>query len=116
MQTLGLDEEPTNTPVDPPTPYAGFWKRQFQPETTRSQKTFDWMFGVVLPVTCFFFDPIVFKTHSFGSALLGPYKPFAYLFTFVSIMAMVGWLLGIKGLRNFSAALGSLFAVGGLMA
>src|SRR5215467_10779528 len=37
----------------------GFWKRQFQQEATKAQKRFDWMFGVVMPAVCFYFDPIV---------------------------------------------------------
>src|SRR5215831_8054578 len=55
MQRLDLSDEPEKEQKK------GFWKRQFQQEPTRRQKQWDWTFGVVMPVICFFFDPIVFK-------------------------------------------------------
>jgi hypothetical protein len=74
-------------------PKIGFWRRQFQTEATKSQKKFDWAFGVILPVICFVFDPVVFKGGGFGVAFLGAFKPFAYLLSFVSVMAMSAWLI-----------------------
>jgi hypothetical protein len=104
MQQLGLNEE-ADLKVE-----KGFWRRQFQPDATKSQKRFDWIFGVVLPVVCFFFDPIVFKT---SGALLGTYKPFAYILSFVSVMAMMAWLIWGAKLKWLSGALAGLFLVGG---
>ena len=115
MQTLGLNEEPTETRVDPSGPYVGFWKRQFQQDATDDQKTFDWFFGIILPVACFFLDPIVFESHLGGSAFLGDYKPFAYLLSFASIMALMAWLLWGEKLRWLNAPLAGIFAVGGIV-
>lgn len=112
MQTLGLDEATPNA-IDTSAPYVGFWKRQFQQEHTLQQNIFDWAFGVVLPVTCFFFDPIVFEAKS-GGSVLGMYKPFAYLFTFASIMALMAWLLWRERLKGLSAVLLGLFVTGGI--
>lgn len=90
----------------------GFWRRQFQLESTPKQKIFDWTFGVVLPVICFAFDPIIFKGNgSFG----GFAKPFAYLLSFTSIMAMMAWLIWGEKLKQFSGILSGLFAVGGVI-
>jgi hypothetical protein len=109
MQQLGLNEESDLEVKN------GFWRRQFQQEATKSQKRFDWIFGVVLPVACFFFDPIVFRTSGFGGAFLGTYKPFAYILSFVSIMAMMAWLIWGAKLKWLGGALAGLFFVGGIV-
>lgn len=86
-------------------PKIGFWQRQFQPQATSAQKVFDWILGVVLPVICFVFDPIVFKGNG---ALFGDLKPFAYILSFVSVLAMSAWLIWgtrLKWLNGFLAGL-----------
>jgi hypothetical protein len=108
MEKLGLDE-------DRPEPKKGFWRRQFQKDSTKKQKIFDWIFGVVLPVACVFFDPIVFKGGLGGTAFLGTYKPFAYILSFVSIMAMMAWLIWGAKLKWLNAFLAGLFFVGGIV-
>jgi hypothetical protein len=86
----------------------GFWMRQFQLEPTREQKHFDAIFGVFLPVACFFFDPLVFRD-TFDGAMLGAYKPFAYLLSYVSVLGMIGFLLLGAKLKWFGAVLSGLF-------
>lgn len=108
MQSLKLNEEKEDFPK-------GFWRRQFQTQSTKTQIKFDWIFGVVLPVICFFFDPIVFKGNGFGAAYLGTFKPFAYVLSFVSVMAMSAWLIWGGKLKWLNALLAGLFAVGGLI-
>lgn len=107
MQQLGLNEEKATVK-----PRKGFWRRQFQKEATRAQKYFDWIFGVILPVVCFVFDPLVFKG---GGALFGTYKPFAYVLSFASVMAMSAWLIWGEKLGWFNAVLAGFFAVAGLI-
>jgi hypothetical protein len=97
--------------IEKPIPEIGFWKRQFQAESTSTQKNFDWTFGVILPVICFAFDPIVFK----GESFLGIAKPFAYLLSFVSILAMMAWLIWGEKLKWLSGILAGFFAVSGLI-
>jgi hypothetical protein len=93
-----------------------FWRRQFQTEATKSQKTFDWIFGVILPTICAAADPAVFKDDLFGGgALLGQYKPFAYLLSFGAIMAMSAWLLWGKRLGGLNAFLSGLFLMGSII-
>jgi hypothetical protein len=89
-----------------------FWKRQFQAESTTKQKIFDWVFGVIMPVICCFFDPIVFKgAMSSRGAMLGEYKPFVYLLSFLSIILLMLFLLYGRKLGWFNALLVGLFTV-----
>ena len=90
----------------------GFWKRQFQRQSTKAQRKFDWLFGVILPVVCFTFDPIVFTNETY----LGDYKSFGYIFSFVSVMAMSAWLIWGAKLKGFNAILAGLFSVGSVVA
>lgn len=55
-----------------------------------SHGKFDWIFGVILPVICVAADPIVFRL---SGAMLYEYKPFAYALSFVSIMALMAFML-----------------------
>lgn len=107
LQSLNLTENQT------PQAKFSFWKRQFQMEPTGGQKLFDTVFGIVLPVACFFFDPIVFRTGGgFGGALAGGYKPFAYLLSFVSIMGLLAFKLWGEKLKWLNGLLSGLFAAG----
>jgi hypothetical protein len=68
-------------------------------------------FGVVLPVLCVGFDPIVFRSSGHGDgSLLVAFQPFVYAFIPLAIGALCVWLFG----RNFSgpvlAALAGVFA------
>jgi hypothetical protein len=107
MQSLGLAEAAE--------PRKGFWKRQFQKESTESQRRFDWIFGVVLPVICFVADPVVFKGGLADEPFLGTFKPLAYVLSFVSVMAMAAWLIWGAKLKWLNAFLAGLFAVGGVI-
>ena len=113
MQTLGLsDDAPEAEEWED-----GFWERQFQLVPTRKQRQYDWTFGVIMPVVCFFFDPFIFKFWgSPGGGLLGAYKPFAYSGSFISILGMMAWLLWREKLGGYSAILSGLFFVAGFFA
>ncbi len=89
-----------------------FHNRQFHAEPTRRQKTFDWVFGVGLPLVCFAADPIVFRKES---DLLHEYKTFAYVLGAVSIMAMAAWLLWGQKLGELRPYLGGLFIAGSIV-
>ncbi|MDQ2747117.1 MAG: hypothetical protein M3T96_07655 [Acidobacteriota bacterium] len=108
MQTLGLEEN-----KEPETEAKkGFWRRQFQQKATKLQQTFDWSFGVILPVVCFYFDPIVFKNHG----ILEDYQIFADILSFVSVMAMAAWLIWGAKLKWANALLAGLFSAGSAIA
>lgn len=100
-----------------------FWRRQFGSQATKSQRDFDWFFGVILPVLCITFDPVVFRFWGeadrgllAGTGILGEVKPFVYLLSFVSILAMIGWLLIRDQLQGLTGMLAGLFAVAGVLA
>ncbi len=90
----------------------GFCRRQFQVEATKNQKIFDWMFGAILPVICFTFDPLVFKGNG---ALIGNYKSFAYLLSFISVMAISAWLIWGSKLKWLNAILAGIFGLSGVI-
>ncbi len=98
---------------DPPisTPKSGFWRRQFGSSVTAKQKGFDWTFGVVMPLICFLFDPIVFRGGG-GGGIMGRYQLPAYLLAFVSIIGMNAWLLWGERLQWLNGWLAGLFFVG----
>ena len=77
-----------------------FWRRQFGKTVTNRQRFYDWAFGVVMPVICFAFDPIVFKN---GGDLLGKYTVFAYMLSFASIMTTMAWLIWGDRLKVLAA-------------
>ena len=91
----------------------GFWKLQFDDEPTRKQKIFDWVFGVVVPLICVAADPIVFRSGGPGGPLFGAYRPFAYLLSIASILAMAAWLLWGAKLKWLAAPISGLFFFGG---
>ncbi len=110
MQTLELNTENASG-----SPKRKFWARQFQEIPTGSQKRFDWAFGVVLPVICFYFDPLIFKGQLWGLAMFASFKPFAYLLFFASIISMTIWLLWRERLGRWAAPLAGVFVVGGFV-
>lgn len=110
MQVMGVaktDGVKTSSPSA-----TGFWRRQFQARATGGQKIFDWLGGVILPVACFVFDPMVFKSSNIGAPILGKYKAFAYLLSFISVMAMSAWLIWAGKLNWLNAFLAGLFLTG----
>jgi hypothetical protein len=108
IQTDEFDEKENGNNVAK----SGFWKRQFQKETTKGQKVFDGIFGIILPVICFFFDPIVFRGNG---AFLGAFKPFAYLLSYFSIMALLAFLLWNEKLKWLNGFLSGLFGFAALI-
>jgi len=88
----------------------GFWRRQFDGRVTSGQRTFDWVFGVTLPVICVFFDPVVFNSTMHEPALLGAYKSGAYLLSFIAVITTMAWLLWGAKLKWLNAILSGLFA------
>jgi len=91
-------------------PKTGFWRRQFGSEVTVGQRKFDWMLGVILPLFCFLFDPVVFRG-IVGRPILGKFQLPAYILGFVSIMGMTAWMLWGDRLKWLNGWLAGLFFV-----
>lgn len=103
MQTLGLCDDTK------PKEETGFWRRQFQQESTRRQRQYDWAFGVIMPLICFFFDPFIFRSWDQSGGMLSTYKPFAYSGSAIAIAMMVTWLLFRDRLGWFNALFAGVF-------
>jgi hypothetical protein len=74
-----------------------FWKRQFAANITEPQQVFDLAFGVIAPVLCFYFDPIVFKSGFIGQPILQPYQLFTYAVTALEVpLFAVSMLFGSR--------------------
>jgi hypothetical protein len=94
----------------------GFWRRQFQPQATWQQTAFDVIFGMVLPVLCFIFDPIVFRGNFFGGApLFGQLTFLAYAIALIEISVLLVWLCGRERLGARAVAIGGLLLTGALI-
>jgi hypothetical protein len=101
------------TAVQSPRVESGFWRRQFGNRPTPKQRTFDWIFGVIMPVICFAFDPIVFKSSMGpGDALFSNYRPFGYVLSYASIMATMAFLLWGQRLGAFNVITSGILAAG----
>jgi hypothetical protein len=116
IEPLHLDSDTqtdwTGAELDADAP-KGFWKLQFQDAPTRKQKVFDWAFGVIVPLICVAADPIVFRSAGPNGPLFGAYRPFAYLLSIASILAMAAWLLWRSKLKWLAAPISGLFLFGG---
>jgi hypothetical protein len=76
-------------------------------------------FGVVLPVACLVFDPVVFRSSEalpgpFGSPLLGTFRVVGYSATAIGVASLLTWL-AVRRPAGLSAGLlagGAVFALG----
>ena len=79
-----------------------FWTRQFSSTITTQQLSYDVIFGIVMPILCFIFDPAIFTNDGFGLAIfpLAQYKWFVYLFSALSIFSLAVWLLAYRAAKS----------------
>jgi hypothetical protein len=92
---------------------AGFWRRQFTSDNTWAQRIFDVLFGVVAPVLCFAFDPIVFKASDFGGALFPSFQAYVYMVSGIEILLLLSWMGFGPQLHPSTRLLGGVLAIGG---
>ena len=92
----------------------GFLQRQFQPEATLWQLIFDVTVGMILPVMCLVFDPIVFRGGFFGPPVLGGFQFFAYGLIAIEIMALGVWLAAGGRTGEGCGVLGGVMLAGAL--
>jgi hypothetical protein len=115
VPSCGTDRFPMIDPAfdteQTPEKKTGFWRRQFRDSATSGQKKFDWVFGVILPVACIYFDPIIFTKQLDPKPYLGRIAVFSYVLSFAAIMGTMAWLLWGEKLKWVNAPLAGLFAV-----
>lgn len=84
-----------------------FWRRQVSETSTEPQAVFDFVFCLVAPLLCFYFDPVVFKSGLMGNAILQPFQVFAYGVTAVEVSLFVLWMLFGSRLGAWSRLIGA---------
>lgn len=89
-----------------------FWIRQFSRECTNPQVIFDVSFGLIIPILCLVFDPIVFKGGVVGRPLLGQYQLFAYAVTAIEVSLLFIFLIFRSRLGAWTRLLGGAFISG----
>lgn len=98
----------TEQPVGSTQEKAGFWHRQFAPTLTRPQIIFDVVFGMVGPILCFVFDPIVFRSWIGGAPFAADYQTLVYLFSGLQITLLCFWLLTGPGRQVWNRLIGGM--------
>jgi hypothetical protein len=96
-----------------PVKQTSFFARQFAPQRTEAQDIFDVAFGVIAPVLCFVFDPIVFKGGLLrGSGILASYQLVAYLISAIEIATLIMWFTLGRQLNSWSALISGVLVTG----
>lgn len=93
-----------------------FWHRQFAGEATARQRAYDVMLGIVMPILCFVFDPIVFSSSSFVNNFvpLGPFRMLVYLFSALAMAALAAWLFASRDLKSSAGIIAGVLLSGAL--
>jgi len=78
----------------------GFWARQFGASPTSSQIVFDFLFGILMPVSCFYFDPGI--VGGAPRAPLGQAIIFIYGFSGLAIVTLFVWIAFGNRLRSLT--------------
>jgi len=93
----------------------GFWRRQFDGVPTRAQRWFDVTFGVVMPLLCFYFDPVVFRGGFFnGQGLYPGVRFYAYTISALEMVALCVWLCGAGRAKRGPAVLTGVLLAGSM--
>jgi hypothetical protein len=98
--------------LSPPVKRRGFLWRQWQAEATLSQLIFDVTVGMILPVLCLVFDPLVFRGGLMGRPMLGDYQFFAYGLIAIEIVALGVWLAMGRRAGEWCGVLGGVMIAG----
>lgn len=95
----------------------GYWHRQFEDDATGQQLAYDVIFGVVMPILCFVFDPVVFDGSGFADTIvpLSQLGFLIYLFSALSIITLVAWLLAARALKSYAGFFAGVLLTGALL-
>jgi hypothetical protein len=99
----------------------GFWRRQFNADPTGRQIIFDVIFGILMPLLCFYFDPGILSRESLGITR-GPIPVFSgrtffiYAFSALAILALIVWMgLHNRATPSVRAGLGGVLLAGAVL-
>jgi hypothetical protein len=94
-------------------PRPRFCRRQFDDNPTRGQFRFDIAFGLVVPVLCFAFDPIVFHGGAFtDEGVYHRFRLFAYAASAIEMATLACWLFLVRQFPTWSRPAGGVLAAG----
>jgi hypothetical protein len=108
FDSVGLSKPPQ------PARRRGFVGRQLEARATRGRKIFDSLVGVVLPLVCLYFDPVVFRSEGFVGPVLGGYRLFAYAVIGLEIALLALWLALGERVGEWGGMLGGALMAGAL--
>lgn len=93
-------------------PAGGFWSRRFEGEQTAARLRFDVAFGLVIPVLCFVFDPVVFRDWFSGAGgIYSSFRFYAYALSAAEVATLACWLYyGASAPRLAGLAAGVFYA------
>jgi hypothetical protein len=91
-----------------------FLRAQFRVEATLAQIIFDITIGIVLPVLCLVFDPLVFRYGVLGPPLAGQFQFFAYGFIALEIITLAVWLAVGRRAGEWCGVIGGIMSAGAL--
>jgi hypothetical protein len=98
---------------------SGFWRRQISANPTEDQFLVDWIFGILLPIVCIWFDPIIFREGIGGGPSENPlhvHAAFAYTLIALEILCLVFWFTAPCKIRIGAGVLGGAFFTGAAFA
>lgn len=78
---------------------------------SRSQTLKAVIFGVIMPIICFAFDPIVFRGDIDELVMLSAIKGFAYTHAAITISATIMWLVARDRFGGANAAFAGIFGI-----
>lgn len=95
----------------------------FTPNDTRQQKIFDIVFGVVAPILCLYFDPILFDLPSPNynpcfpappdmPGLLLAFRAFFYTAIGLGVFFFSLWVIGVNQIKTLSPFFAAIFFIG----
>jgi hypothetical protein len=85
---------------------SSFWRRQFAKDGTEQQAVFDFVFCLIAPILCFYFDPVIFKGGLLGEALLQRFQLFAYCVSAVEVSVFLVWVVIGERIGAWSGLIG----------
>jgi hypothetical protein len=88
-----------------------FWERQFSASSTPPQTIFDVVFGILMPIICFYFDPGIIRgdfAFPVASAV------FIYTFSLIAVVTLALWLVSAHRTGSLSGVFGGVFLCGAL--
>lgn len=88
----------------------GFWRRQLGATYTARQVVFDVVFGILMPLVCFYFDPGIIR--GTGSTMLGEFSIVIYGFSGAAILMLSIWIVFGDRLGSSTPIFGGVFLAG----